>query len=309
MTAYSISDAVEELTPILDRAPGGAARGEWIATTMQAGASRQSGGYEDKKGLHVPQDGAAAFRAVDKVIGKLEASQENPFNKLIVRWRRPNLPFMKGRVTVEMLFDEAIVPRGTDDPIYEAAAAARFVFWRAQGDLSNSFAAEKKDANAYNQTKWFGPHRRVLAVNTEEKLILATDGLSTPWAGVSERENGVGCELFIELESDISTSEQIDNWASLLISVADFVADGYRIAADVALHGAILFCRLTEDFSPMTRIILSRDDRQITGLPFGSVPLIRVTPIAEVEIEGWDLSDDGSARAANHVLEKRGYRI
>lgn len=92
MTAYSISDAVEELTPILDRAPGGAARGEWIATTMQAGASRQSGGYEDKKGVHVPQDGAAAFRAVNEVIGKLEASQENPFNKLIVRWRMKKEP-------------------------------------------------------------------------------------------------------------------------------------------------------------------------------------------------------------------------
>lgn len=58
-------------------------------------------------------------------------------------------------------------------------------------------------------------------------------------------------------------------------------------------------------FSPMSRIILSRDSRRIEGLPFGSVPLIRVTPIAEAEIAHQDQSDEWAANAAKHVLAER----
>jgi len=40
-------------------------------------------------------------------------------------------------------------------------------------------------------------------------------------------------------------------------------------------------------------------------LPFGSVPLIRVTPIAESEIEHLDQSDAWASSAAKHVLAER----
>lgn len=70
-------------------------------------------------------------------------------------------------------------------------------------------------------------------------------------------------------------------------------------------YGAILFCTLTDEYNPMPRIILSRDGRRIDNLPFGSVPLIRVTPIAESEIEHLDQSDEGASSLARHVLAER----
>jgi hypothetical protein len=48
-----------------------------------------------------------------------------------------------------------------------------------------------------------------------------------------------------------------------------------------------VFCTLTDEYHPLTRIILSLDDRRIDNLPFGSVPLIRVTPIAKPRLNTW----------------------
>lgn len=304
MTAYSNSDAARDLRPALDKAPTGAVNGEWFFITEQAGVSSQTGGYMYADGSHVTT-GDQAFQRVRNVVDKLEASRIQPFNKVIVRWTKSKIPLMRGRVTVDTIFDETIVPRGPQNPMYEAAAVARRAFWKRYGDVSDSFIAERVDANVHNQTKWFGPHRRVLSTKSSTKLTLATDGLSTPWAGVADPENGVECELFMELDASDNTSNQIDDWAHLLISLGDLVADGYQVAADVEKYGAILFCSLTDDYKPMTRIILSRDGRQIEGLPFGSVPLIRVTPIAEAEIENHDQSDEWASNAARHALAER----
>ncbi|CBG87955.1 hypothetical protein K7R23_20375 [Citrobacter rodentium NBRC 105723 = DSM 16636] len=51
--------------------------------------------------------------------------------------------------------------------------------------------------------------------------------------------------------------------------------------------------------------IISRGDRKIDNLPFGSVPLIRVTPIAESEIEHLDQSDEWASSAATRALMER----
>jgi hypothetical protein len=304
MTAYSNSDAARDLRPALDKAPAGAVNGEWFFITEQAGVSSQSGGYMYADGSHVAE-GNHSFQKIQEVVEKLEASRIQPFNKVIVRWTRSKIPLVRGRVTVDTIFDEAIVPRGPQNPIYEAAAVARRAFWEMYGGVSDGFAAERGDANVHNQTKWFGPHRRVINTKSNTKLTLATDGLSTPWAGIADPENGVGCELFMELDASDITSHQIDDWAHLLISLGDLVADGHEIAADVEKYGAILFCTLTDDYNPMTRIILSRDGRRIDNLPFGSVPLIRVTPIAESEIEHLDQSDEWASNAARHALAER----
>jgi len=304
MTAYSNSDAARDLRPELDKAPTGAVNGEWFFITEQAGVSSQTGGYMYADGSHVTA-GAQAFQRIGNVVDKLEASPITPFNKVIIRWTKSKIPLMRGRVTLDTIFDETIVPRGPESPVYEAAVVARRTFWESYGDVSDSFIAEQDDANVHNQTKWFGPHRRVLCAKSGTKLMLATDGLSTPWAGVAEPENGVECELFMELDVSDNTSHQIDNWGRLLISLGDLVADSYQVAADVEKYEAILFCSLTDDYKPMTRIILSRDGREIEGLPFGSVPLIRVTPIAEAEIENHDQSDEWASNAARHALAER----
>lgn len=308
MTAYSNSDAARDLRSALDKAPAGAVNGEWFFITEQAGVSSQTGGYMYADGSHVAEDNHT-FHKVREVVEKLEAAQIQPFNKVIVHWTRSKIPLIRGRVTVDTLFDETIVPRGPQDPIYEAASVARRAFWEKYGSVSNSFMAEQDDANVHNQTKWFGPHRRVLNIKSSTQLTLATDGLSTPWAGIADPENGVGCELFMELDASSTTNHQIDNWAHLLINLGDLVADGYQVAADVEKYGAILFCTLTDEYHPMTRIILCLDGRRIDNLPFGSVPLIRATPIAEPEIEHLDQSDEWASSAARQVLAERQIEI
>lgn len=203
MTAYSNIDAARDLRPALDKAPAGAVKGEWFFITEQAGVSSQTGGYMYANGSHAADN--FSLKRVREVVEKLEASQRETFNKVIVRWTRPKIPFMRGRVTVDTIFDEAIVPRGPQHPVYEAAAVARRAFWEMYGDVSEGFSVEQGDANVHNQTNWFGPHRRVLNTKSNTRLTLATDGLSTPWAGIAEPENGVGCELFMELDaSDIT---------------------------------------------------------------------------------------------------------
>lgn len=304
MTAYSNSDATRDLRSALDKAPAGAVNGEWFIITEQAGVSSQTGGYMYADGSHIAE-GNHALQKVREVVEKLEASRIQPFNKVIVHWTRSKIPLILGRVTVETLFDETIVPRGPQDPIYEAASVARRAFWERYGSVSAGFTVEQGDANIHNQTNWFGPHRRVLNIKSNTKLTLATDGLSTPWAGIADPENGVGCELIMELDASNTISHQIDDWAHLLINLGDLVADGYQVAVDVEKYGAILFCTLTDEYYPMTRIILSRDGRKIDGLPFGSVPLLRITPIAESEIEHMDQSDEWVSSAARQALVKR----
>lgn len=304
MTAYSNSDAARDLRPALDKAPAGAVNGEWFFITEQAGVSSQTGGYMYADGSHVAE-GNHALQKVREVVEKLEAARVQPFNKVIVHWTRSKIPLIRGRVTVETLFDETFVPRGPQDPIYEVAAVARRAFWERYGSVSDGFTVERDDANVHNQTKWLGPHRRALNIKRNTTLTLATDGLSTPWAGIADPENGVGCELFMELDASNMISQQIDDWAHLLITLGDLVADGYQVAADVEKYGAILFCALTDEYKPMTRIILSRDSRRIDNLPFGSVPLIRVRPIAESEIEHLDQSDEWASNAARHALAER----
>ncbi len=61
-----------------------------------------------------------------------------------------------------------------------------------RGAVDAGFAAERGAASSRNQTKARpGLHRRVLKHPGDGRLLLATDGLSTPWAGVAEPENGV----------------------------------------------------------------------------------------------------------------------
>ena len=304
MTAYSNSDAARDLRSALDKSPAGAVNGEWYFITEQAGVSSQTGGYMYADGSHVAGDNHS-FQKVQEVVEKLEASRRQPFNKVIVHWTKSKIPLIRGRVTVDTLFDETIVPRGPQDPIYEAASEVRRDFWERYGSVSDGLMAKRDDANVHNQTKWFGPHRRVLNIKNSTKLTLATDGLSTPWAGIADPENGVGCELFMEFDASNIISSRIDNWAHLLITLGDLVADGYQVAADVEKYSAILFCTLTDEYNPMNRIILSRDGRRIDNLPFGSVPLIRVTPISESEIEHLDQSDEWASSAARNALAQR----
>ena len=306
LDTYSIADAERELLTVLDLSPKGAVAGEWTATTMQAGHSSRTGGYRGADGSYLTQGLSDDLDVIDDVVNRLEEAAPSTFNSVTIRWKKSRIPFMRGQVTVETAFDRSIVPRGPDDPIYETAAQGRRTFWQSRGDVADDYAAKRGEPNSFGQTKWFGPHRRVLLVRRPDRLVLATDGLSTPWAGIPDEENGVECELMLELEDIHADAETIGLWADLLISIGDLVADGHRVARDIEKHGAILFCRLTEDYLPATRMILSTSGQTMTDMPFGTVPLIRATPVAEEDVADRDPDEDWSASAARSALQRRG---
>ncbi|MFS2110718.1 hypothetical protein ACCC88_13585 [Sphingomonas sp. Sphisp140] len=302
---YALADAIADLEIVLDKAPPGAVSGEWIATPLQAAVSTCEGGYRNAEGTYVTGlDDSAAGDTISEVVERLAEAPTERFNKVTIRWSA-----QAGQVTLDTEFDPAIVPRGPDDPIYEAAAAARRAFWQTQGALAPDFVSDRSETNDHNQTEWGGPHRRVYAISTAEGLTLATDGLSTPWAGIAAPENGSQCELFMEFEDgEALDARQIESWAKALIDIGDFVSSGFETAQDVETHGAILFCGLADDHRPLSHIILSRDVRTIEGVAFGSVPLIRATPVAESELGDEDPSDTYSAQAARKALAARGIK-
>lgn len=306
MGTYSIADAERELLTVLDLSPKGAVTGEWTATTMQAGHSSRTGGYRGTDGTYLTQDLSDNLDVIDNVIKRLEDAAPSTFNSVTIRWKKSRIPFMSGKVTVEIAFDRSIVPRGPDDPIYETVAQIRRTFWQSRGDVADDYAARRGEPNSFGQTKWFGPHRRVLLVRLPDRLVLATDGLSTPWAGIPDTENGVECELMLELEDIALDDDTISLWADLLINIGDLVADGHRVARDVEKHGAILFCRLTDDYLPATRMILSTSRQVVKDMPFGPVPLIRATPVAEEDVADRNPDEDWSASAARSALQRRG---
>ncbi len=307
MTSYSVADAEQELLVILDKAPKGAVSGEWTASTMQAGHSSRTGGYRDANGDHVQQDSTDPLNVIEDVVTRLEDSATSKFNSVTIRWKKARFPWKRDDITIETRFDASTVPRGSDDPIYDTVAATRGLFWQSLGAVGDGYAAQRGEPNSYGQTKWFGPHRRVLLVRHADQVILATDGLSTPWAGIADPENGVECELMLELAgADATDEERIGLWANLLISIGDLVADGYRVARDVEKHRAVLFCRLTDDYLPATRMILSATGETIPDMPFGAVPLIRATPVAEEDIQEQETEEDWDASAARAALQKRG---
>ncbi|AWI87814.1 hypothetical protein C0214_05565 [Methylobacterium sp. DM1] len=315
-TPYGIADAERDLRASLGRAPAGAVAGAWSATTLQAGHAEISGGYTDAGGRHLDPEPRHAFDAVGAVVERLAAAGGAAFNRVEIRWTRAPFPLsllgQPGRIRVETAFDPAIVPRGPEDPAYEAAAAARRRFWDGRGRLLSGFAAQDPVANIHGQTKWFGPHRRVLLLHpaggSAGGVVLATDGLSTPWAGIPDPENGVACEIALRLpEGEGEETERVGRWTNILMSLGDRVADGYRVARDVEKHGAILFSRLPAACAPFEFVILAAaaDDAVIRDLPFGSVPLLEAVPVTAAEVARGDPDEAWEASTARAALARR----
>ncbi len=87
MEAYSNTDAERELRTAFDHAPTNAVKGEWFFITEQSGVSSQTGSYLYADGSHFLSD-SHALECIRDVVDKLEASQRQSFNKVIIRWRK-----------------------------------------------------------------------------------------------------------------------------------------------------------------------------------------------------------------------------
>ena len=307
---YSVADAERDLARVLSRAPEGAVSGAWT-TTVQAGVSSSNGGYVDTRGVFVEDVGEPSEQASDAIcaaVERLKAEGDLPlWNMATVRWHGKD-----GQVDVTTGFDPDIVPRGPNDPIYERAAAARRRFWQEVGGAEPDYLAESTGANVYGQTKWFGPHRRVLLARRPTSVLLATDGLSTPWAGVPTKENGVECEICIELANPGHTFDRglqgLRPWVDLLFAMGDVIADGYRIARDIEENGPVACFKLGAEYAPAVRIVLSLDEAaavtpaRMNGLPFGPALLLTATPVTEADLVALDLSGERSAEVARFAL-------
>jgi hypothetical protein len=55
----------------------------------------------------------------------------------------------------------------------------------------------------------------------------------------------------MELDASTTISHPMDDWASLLISLGDLVADGYQVTDDVEKYGAIRFLYAYRRISPI----------------------------------------------------------
>lgn len=304
---FSHDDETRELAVLLDQCSKGAVTGDWTVTTMQAGVSSQSGCYQDKNGSNLGDNGHNT--AICEVIERMCSNADKPFNTAKIHWRKSRFPFGRGEVSLETYLDLEIVPRGPDDPCYQQAADARQKFWNGIGRMSDTPLVETKASNAYAQTKWFGPHRRVFFVERAPGSMLVTDGLSTPWAGIPDKENGVESEVALLLAPIVEgcncDDPKILFWAEILAQIGDFIADDYQIVQAVEKYQAIVFCRLQEECLPYSRIVLSAAGYQIDDLPFGSATVLKATPVTETEILHDDPDEEWLASAARRAIRNR----
>lgn len=279
--------------------------GSWEVTTWQAGTASTSGCYQDEKAQNLGDNGHNSM--IFDIIERLSASADESFNTAKVSWRKSRFPFLKNEVGLSIAFDPEIVPRGPGDTIYQIAAAARRDCWDRIGQMATDPLVETIPDNMHAQTKWFGPHRRVYLVENESGPMLVTDGLSTPWAGISDKENGVEAEVIMMLEpllevGDGDRETKTLFWAQILGEIGDFIADGYRIANEVKKYQAIVFCRLQEECSPYGRMVLSAAGYEIDDLPFGPATVLLATPIPEPDISPDNEQEDWLASVARSAI-------
>lgn len=215
-------------------APRGATCGEWTQTIELAGVSGCSGGFQDARGnwLETPDQIRDAIRDAAESLFTGDTS----WNLLHITWSGAD-------VTLKTEFDATIVPRAIDDPVYSVAASVRRRFWQGAGDVLPDYLGPTPHSNDYGQTRWLSPHRRAIAVRRSADMILATDGLSTPWPGVPDAVNGCSCEVFFRLP----IAEQIERWSEILLSVGDMIADEGEMGLDLAEEAAAVFCRLPDE--------------------------------------------------------------
>lgn len=250
------------------------------------GSIMQAGVADGPNGALLEHRVREAIRDVIEALAEAERTAGTPV------WNLYELEWTRGRrhVTLITRLDPDSIPREIGDPVFERAAAARLDFWSGLGEFEG-YVERGRPPNAYGQTPLFlGPHERLAKVRRGGNLILATDGLSTPWPGVADRENGFGLELALALPDATGPAKD------LLFTIVRQVID-YPDAAETALAegGACIL----DHGNPPGLIILTRPEPdmpdQIPGLPFGPAGLLAAVFVSPENLakfgmpgEGWD---------------------
>lgn len=286
-------------------APASAERLIWTQSIEMAAVSSGSGGFVDANGEWLDpfsKEAAEFTEFISSFVAQM--TNDGSWNVAEIHWKTD-----EEAATIETHFDATIVPRAHDDLVYELAVGARAAFWQGKGDVID-YPGEPTRINDHRQTKWRSPHRRLIRVSTASGIILATDGLSTPWSGVPDEKNGIECEIYLPLKGIVigSVDSEATAWVHALLDIGDFAAEEFELREVVKEHSAVLFCKLNARLAPYTQMILSVPNiegwQEIPGLPFGSISLLRATPVKENDLEGLDLSSDWGAEAARSVLSR-----
>lgn len=300
MTTSATQIAIRLQDVISAAAPKDAHWGKWRQTIELAGVSSGRGGFSDKMGEFLKSvDDDDVSEAIQMTVQSVYETGDQSWNEATVLWH-----IDKAELTVETNFNADIVPRDIDDPVYEQSAGIRRAFWKEIGTCEEGYLGPEAKTNGYGQTGWLSPHRRLIRIDTATASILATDGLSTPWPGISDKTNGIGIEVFFEVPGDTSS----DQWTELLLSVGDMISDEGGVEGEIVAISAILFCSLPDEVAPYSHVVLnipaSDKLREISSLPFGSVRLIEATAVTLDDLSGHDL-EVWTPEAALQALERR----
>lgn len=245
-------------------------------------------------------DEGAIFDIIYDAVGEIHLAANKPWNVAHIAWRQGDAV-----AAIETNFDPTIVPRAPDDPVYEKAAVARRLFWNSVGKPASGYLGDAEKANSYGQTRWFAPHRRLLQVEVGGRVLLATDGLSTPPSGVADKVNGCKIEVFLKIPDG---QAEVEPWINVLLDIGDMIVDDISIESDVLNNGAIVFCALHKSVEPFSHIVLGvpTDDepKNIISLPYGDARLLKATPVTTDDFAGRSL-EGLAVEAAHHALANR----
>lgn len=127
---------------------------------------------------------------------------------------------------------------------FDATIDARDVYWDQIGDTDPELLSTPATDTDPNAVAWPGGKKIFRLVRTGNSLIIATDGLSDPFAdgtGPTDR-NGFGMEVFIEVPGwqDVEASRIVNCWAFLALrKFADVVAKSRGLTTTLSHHGVM----------------------------------------------------------------------
>ncbi|WBV44833.1 suppressor of fused domain protein [Pseudoroseomonas cervicalis] len=126
-----------------------------------------------------------------------------------------------------------------DSAAAEASQAARDAYWAGIGQVERDVLAPLISPGLMGGPAWPTLRQAYRVIRRAESLILATDGLSDPFDGVSGGGNGFGMELFLETaEIDPALAGQPGDVSGLGRSWAFEILQ--NVAASVAGAGGVM---------------------------------------------------------------------
>ncbi|SDO78285.1 hypothetical protein [Phyllobacterium sp. OV277] len=134
------------------------------------------------------------------------------------------------------------------DVALEQSWNRRDAYWAALGNVENDVLGHMISPSLRGGPFWPTMRQAYRVIRCDNTIIIATDGMSDPFEGISGSGNGFEMELFIETPDVLpqhvgepgDISELSKDWAFALIShVAGIVADAGGITGQLEVYGVL----------------------------------------------------------------------